>query len=441
MDPGRFDTWVRSLVATPTRRGLLRLMTGTTLGGALALLGAGGLADHGCRHPGADCARDGQCCSGRCSDRGRCLCTRAAQCPEPRNPCQKAVCTDAGRCTVGDRRAGAPCVAGDGCTDGDACDGSGECVPGTPRDCPDGETCQGGACAAPSGTPARGDGSAPPASPATTDSGEWVPGTPLACSPGLHRCGDGCVVRDDPAHCPRGWELAFGDGFDGDALDRSRWATRYPWGRSRVACCGELQWYSDAEGPGGNYHVHDGVLSLVARRENEPIEGEGHEHPYTSGLISSHASFAQEHGYFEVRARVPAGRGLWPAFWLLPADGARPWEIDVVELLGHEPGTVHLTVHYPNAEGRHDTIAADFTGPDFSRGYHTFAVEWGPERIVWYVDGVERHRVEQARAIPSGPFYLIANLAVGGAWPGAPDGTTAFPAAFDIDHVRVYRRA
>jgi beta-glucanase (GH16 family) len=206
-----------------------------------------------------------------------------------------------------------------------------------------------------------------------------------------------------------------------------------------MACCGELQWYSDAEGAGGNLRVHDGKLALVARRE--AVAGEGHEHPYSSGLISSHASFAQEHGYFEVRARVPAGQGLWPAFWLLPADGSEPWEIDVFELLGHEPRTVHLTAHYPNAEGQHRTVKNEFTGPDFSRAYHTFAVEWGPGRIVWYVDGAERHRAKGKRSSPNEQMYLIANLAVGGEWPGAPDATTPFPAAFDIDHVRVYRRA
>ncbi len=386
MDPGRFDTLVRSLVTTPTRRGLLRLLAGTTLGGALALPGAGGLADHGCRHPGADCARDGQCCSGRCSGQGTCLCTRAAQCPEPEVPCQKAVCTKTGRCGSENRRADLRCT---GCCAGGACEG--------------------------------GD-------------------SDVACGRG----GEACIACGANARCvggacaPEGWELVFRDEFDGDALDRSRWATGYPWGRSRKACCGELQWYSNND---ANYVVENGRLRIVARRER--VEGEGEVHRYTSGLIQTKGSFEQEHGYFEIRARVPAGRGLWPAFWLLPEDGSEPWEIDVVEILGHEPSTVHMTVHYANEEGEPRKAKGVFgppDSPDFSEGYHTFAVEWGPERLVWYVDGAERHRVEEAQKIPSGPFYLIANLAVGGAWPGAPGKRTVFPASFDIDHVRVYRR-
>ena len=163
-------------------------------------------------------------------------------------------------------------------------------------------------------------------------------------------------------------------------------------------------------------------------------------HEYCSGLISSQASFVQEYGYFEIRARVPAGEGLWPAFWLLPAREEWPPEIDVFEILGHRPDKVYMTVHYRDAEGAHRYIAHRFYGPDFSQGYHTFAVAWDPTGIVWYVDGVERHRVEQAEAIPSGPFYVIANLAVGGPWPGNPDETTPFPAFFDVDHIRVYRK-
>jgi beta-glucanase (GH16 family) len=209
-----------------------------------------------------------------------------------------------------------------------------------------------------------------------------------------------------------------------------------------MACCGELQWYSDAEGRDGNYLVHDGTLSIVAREET--VMAEGYEHPYTSGLIQTRGSFAQEHGYFEIRAQVPAGQGLWPAFWLLPADGSKPWEVDIFEILGDEPDTVHMTLHYPNAEGEPRVDEGKFGpldgSPDFSRDYHTFAVRWDPERIVWYVDGVERHRVEEAQKIPSGPFYLIANLAVGGGWPGPPDQTTNFPARYEIDYVRVYRR-
>src|SRR5690242_15236708 len=153
-------------------------------------------------------------------------------------------------------------------------------------------------------------------------------------------------------------------------------------------------------------------------------------HDYTSGMISSFGHFAQQYGYFEIRAKFPAGKGYWPAFWLLPADKTWPPEIDVLEILGHEPDKVYLTNHWQTAE-KHESVGDSYKGPDFSADYHTFAVDWEPNEIVWYVDGVERFRSKQG--VPAMPMYIIANLAVGGDWPGNPDATTKFPGNMDID--------
>jgi beta-glucanase (GH16 family) len=226
------------------------------------------------------------------------------------------------------------------------------------------------------------------------------------------------------------WEVAFGDSFDGAELASEIWRTRFPWGRDRSSV-GEGQWYVR-----DYYQVADSRLRIVADRCAVPPET-GQE--YCSGLISTHDSFAQEYGYFEIRARVPYGQGLWPAFWMLPLDGSSG-EIDVFEILGHDPTTVHMNVHYVNEQGEEQSRSGSFSGPDFSLDYHTFAVDWTPEAMVWYIDGVERHWVERDVAIPSGPYYLIANLAVGGDWPGYPDATTPFPAFFDIDYIVVSRR-
>ena len=232
-----------------------------------------------------------------------------------------------------------------------------------------------------------------------------------------------------PADRGSRWELVFHDEFNGSKLDERKWRTEFPWGRDRSSV-GELQWYApDA------FRLSNGRLRIVAEERNV-----GGHHDYTSGLISSHRSFTQEYGYFEIRARVPRGKGLWPAFWLLPVTTEWPPEIDVFEILGHDTDTVHMHVHYEDASGRHQDIGETFTGHDFSRSFHTFAVKWGPSRIVWFVDGVERHRVERDGASPSGRFYVIANLAVGGDWPGEPNASTTFPAFFDIDYIRVYRK-
>lgn len=220
-----------------------------------------------------------------------------------------------------------------------------------------------------------------------------------------------------------GWRLVFSDEFNTDTFDTARWKTAFPWGRDRRHL-GELQRYT----PEG-VTLGDGNLRIVAR----PTDRGGY--GYTSGLISSHASFAQEYGRFEMRARLPLGQGLWPAFWLLPETERWPPEIDVFEALGHQTDTVYMNVHW-REEGKHLQRKGTFSGPDFSANYHTFAVEWNPREIVWFVDGIERHRVEDAN--PRGPMYLLANLAVGGEWPGAPDASTPFPAVFAIDYIRVY---
>ena len=129
---------------------------------------------------------------------------------------------------------------------------------------------------------------------------------------------------------------------------------------------------------------------------------------------------------------------MWPAFWLLPADDSWPPEIDVLEILGHEPNIVYTTNHYRNADGKHEGKGDKWLGPDFSSGLHTYAIDWEPGEIVWYVDGVERYHT--TANVPKQPMYVLANLAVGGDWPGQPDATTPFPSAMVIEYIRVYEK-
>lgn len=230
-----------------------------------------------------------------------------------------------------------------------------------------------------------------------------------------------------PADAARpGWTLTFHDEFDGKVLDTSKWLDRYWHGRTHSN--NEKQYYA----PDG-YKVEDGCLKLIAQRRS--MGGM----PYTSGMVCSFESFAQQYGYFEIRARFPRGQGMWPAFWLLPADKSWPPEIDVLEILGHEPDKVYLTNHWRTEDRKHRSKGGHFQGPDFSKDFHTFAVEWTPEAIIWYVDGVERFR--STEGVPHEPFYVIANLAVGGNWPGDPDESTPFPGVMEIDSIRVYQRA
>jgi len=231
-----------------------------------------------------------------------------------------------------------------------------------------------------------------------------------------------------PAERP-GWKLTFDDEFDGKRLDLKKWNPNDPAGWERNH---ELQAYVT-----NAFEVSGGFLRIKAEKRQAFYSEKWRS--ITSGMMTTLGKFSQEYGRFEIRCRVPKGKGMWPAFWLLPDPRGWPPEIDVLEILGHEPDKVYTTHHYRDAQGKHQSHGGSWSGPDFSAGFHEFAVEWSPQRIVWFVDGVERFRSEDA--VPKGKMYVLLNLAVGGGWPGNPDAQTKFPAALEVDYVRVYQKA
>ncbi len=171
--------------------------------------------------------------------------------------------------------------------------------------------------------------------------------------------------------------------------------------------------------------------------------------PYLSGIITSYNSFRFKYGRVEARARMPAGRGLWSAFWLLNAyykqDQPEDPEIDIIEAIGDQVTTANHAYHYrTDADGsgfynQQSSTEMRAEISDFSQNFHTYRVDWEEGRIVWYVDDVETGRVEGDQ-VSDEQMYLLANLAVGGAFPGPADNTTPFPARFEIDYIRVYQR-
>ncbi|HWE71831.1 MAG TPA: glycoside hydrolase family 16 protein [Stellaceae bacterium] len=177
--------------------------------------------------------------------------------------------------------------------------------------------------------------------------------------------------------------------------------------------------------------VDEGVLEITAQPTPRHFGAGVENYPYVSGLISTQPSFSQTYGYFEMRAELPQGKGLWPAFWMLPKDDSWPPEIDVVESIG-DPSHVYMTAH--SKHGKSDGAEAYIT----PNAFHTFAVSWDRRDLVWYIDGGEAAR----EATPDDmhkPMYMLANLAVGGNWPGSPDASTHFPAKLMIDYIRAYR--
>jgi beta-glucanase (GH16 family) len=233
-----------------------------------------------------------------------------------------------------------------------------------------------------------------------------------------------CLAQQKP-----GWKLTFHDEFDGASLDLSQWNPQDPWGKVRN---GELQAYvADA------FAVHDGILHIQADKRTADYDGSPRQ--FTSGMMTTYRKFAQQFGWFEIRCRLPKGNGLWPAFWMLPEPLGWPPEIDVVENLGQDTAVAYFTNHFSGPDGRHASQGSGKVAtPDLSADFHTYAVEWSAQAIVWYLDGVEKFR--STRGVPQQPMYLLVNLAVGGSWPVPPDETTRWPASFDVDYVRAYTR-
>jgi beta-glucanase (GH16 family) len=219
-----------------------------------------------------------------------------------------------------------------------------------------------------------------------------------------------------------GWYLRWHDEFEDDSLDLSKWRAE----DAALVKNNELQYYTPED-----VYLEDGLL--VLRSQERPMGG----CEYTSGLVETVGKFSQQYGRFEIRAKLPKTRGMWPAHWLLPDDGSWPPEIDIMEMVGHNPRAILGSLHWgkrPN--NRH--YSAIYRGPDFSEDFHVFAIEWEPDEIRWYVND-EQYSSTRAY-IPHQPFYIILNTAVGGDWPGSPDETTVFPQYHKIDYVRVYAK-
>lgn len=224
------------------------------------------------------------------------------------------------------------------------------------------------------------------------------------------------------------WSYNIGDGT-ADGLPAG-------WGNN------ELQYYTDRN---ENVTVQNGVLILTAKKED--FNGSS----YTSARLLTKGKLEQTYGRFEARIRLPYGKGIWPAFWLLGDDskGTEVWpqigEIDIMEYLGDEPSKVFGTLHGPGYSGGESISKSYILDNDrFDTGFHIFGIEWGPDYINYYVDDVLYNQITPDD-VPGewvfnrGPFYIILNMAVGGVLPGSPNAETVFPQTMLVDYVRVYK--
>ena len=242
----------------------------------------------------------------------------------------------------------------------------------------------------------------------------------------------------------RGYTLTFDEEFDDFSMRAGSvgvWDPAYPDSPKGSSHEDELQWYVNPNyaptAAAAPFRIEDGALVIAAEQTPLWLADRVEHYPYVSGIITTFSRFAQTYGYFEMRAKLPAGHGLWPAFWLVPQHPRWPPEIDVVEVFGGRPNTLNATVHTTRF-GRPASIGFTATVPNTSQSYHTYGVDWEPNTITFYFDGQE---IGHTATPPdcTVPMYMIANLAVGG-WAGVPDKATQFPAELRIDYIRAYSR-
>ncbi|MER6693536.1 glycoside hydrolase family 16 protein [Streptomyces minutiscleroticus] len=258
---------------------------------------------------------------------------------------------------------------------------------------------------------------------------------------------------DRPRRSADGWRLTWSDEFsgaEGKAPDPEKWVHDLggepQWGNK------EWQYYTDRTANAAT--DGDGHLVITARRERlAGMEGCRYGScDITSARLTTKGTFAQSYGRFEARIRVPEAGETLPAFWMMgDNDDTTAWpgngEIDVMEVVGGEPGTVYGTVHGPGygdeGVGGSRTLAE---GGHYADAFHTYGVEWTRDRVTWTVDGTAYHSYTREREggrrwVFDHDFYLLLDLAVGGVWPGPVTEDTALPVRMLVDWVRVYSHA
>ncbi len=217
---------------------------------------------------------------------------------------------------------------------------------------------------------------------------------------------------------PSGWSLVWSDDFDAPMLNIEYWTEI----DRRDNYNEELQYYSPA-----NSSIKNGFLTLTAKDEEM-----GGRH-YTSGMVETQNKFELLYGRVEARISLPVCQGTFPAFWMISGSGS--YELDILEMVGNEPGTIYGVCHYLEQIG---CKAYGFTSVADPEAFHVYAIEWDKDEVRWYVDDVEFFSTRSN--VPDDPMYIILTLAVGGEWPGSPDSTSHFPVSMQVDYVRIYSR-
>ena len=241
----------------------------------------------------------------------------------------------------------------------------------------------------------------------------------------------------------QGLTLVWSDEFDTENINPDNWTHEIGgggWGNQ------ELEYYTD--NPSNSFQAmteDNGYLVIEAREEQ--IGGNA----YTSARMISMDKQEFQYGRVDIRAKMPLGRGIWPALWMLGAnfqDVGWPvcGEIDIMELVGHQPSLIYGTAHYGNSPADRDSKGSNsfLSGATYADEFHVFSIIWAENSIKWLRDGVQFHQLTPADIEPytwpfNEPQFFLMNVAVGGQWPGSPDETTVFPQRMIVDYIRVFQ--
>lgn len=273
---------------------------------------------------------------------------------------------------------------------------------------------------------------------------------PKNCTLGANQ-GTGTIINTDGLYFPvdntgystpnnyPGYALAWSDEFDSNQINQNNWSfetgNNNGWGNA------ELEYYTNST---KNAFVSQGNLIIEAR--NEVTNGSA----YSSARMKTQNNKSFTYGRVDIRAKLPKGKGIWPALWLLgnnittvswPACG----EIDLMELLGQEPNKAYGTIHWGADVASHQSIGTSYvlSSGSFDQQFHVYSLIWKQDSIKMYIDDLPFFAVSQTQVTVTdpfnNPFFFIFNIAVGGNWPGSPDATTTFPQRMIVDYIRVFQ--
>ncbi|MCK4835525.1 MAG: glycoside hydrolase family 16 protein [Candidatus Aminicenantes bacterium] len=233
---------------------------------------------------------------------------------------------------------------------------------------------------------------------------------------------DDCIIDN--------WTLVWNDEFNGTFLDSTKW-------NILEGIFGSYKQLYLSE----NISVQNGCLIIKSEEKDYTVDGI--DIYYSSGFVHTKEIFSQAFGRFEVRAKLPSTKGIWPAIWLLAEShdeiATTPYEIDIMEMVGPDTDTIYMTNHFSDKNGASQSNGGTFTGPDFSLDFHTFVIEWGEGVIRWYID--DQLCFTSTIGVPNIPQFIILNTQVGDNWLGIePDESSEFPQYYLIDYVRVYKK-